>query len=156
ARPEATGGTADVVRQAKVTCARRAELADFLDEFWPDPPRQEVFQPEPGCSDATFRGSGAEAMALATSMLAAVAGELASPAAEEPAVALLVALPSAEHKGSRTARLGFPRDVVVADGLDNYEVRISEAALAEIRAWFRRSARVNGPRVETGGLVFGQ
>ena len=38
----------------------------------------------------------------------------------------------------------------------DYEIRISQPAFAEIQAWTRRCARVLGPRVETGGLLFGQ
>ena len=154
ARPEAAGAPADVVRRAKLGCAARPELATFLDEFWPDPPRKDVFQPEPGCSDATFRGSAAEVIALAMALLTAAAQELSS--GLDAAVAHLVALPAVEHEGRRHARLAWPADVVVTDGLSSYEIRLAEPALDEIRAWTRRSARVLGPRVETGGLLFGQ
>ncbi len=155
ARPTASGGPADVVRRVKLACAARAELKGFLDEFWPEPPRQDVFQPEPGCSDATFRGSGAEVVALAATMLVASARELAAP--DPPgATAWLTTLPGAEHEGQREVRLAWPADIVVRDGLGDYEIRISQPALAEIRAWSRRTARLLGPRVETGGLIFGE
>lgn len=155
ALPEAIGATADVVRRTKLACASRVELRGFLDEFWPDP-RREIFQPEPGCSDATFRGSSAEVSALAMTMLTAAARELASPQPDEVAIAHLTSLPAAGHEGRREARLAWRPDTVVADGLNDYEIRIGAPALAEIRAWSRRSARVHGPPVETGGLLFGQ
>ena len=35
-------------------------------------------------------------------------------------------------------------------------VRVSSEAVREMRAWTRRSVRTTGPKVETGGLVFGE
>ena len=116
AHPQASGAPADVMRRAKLGCAARRELRGFLDEFWPDPPREDAFQPEPGCSDATFRGSGAEVVALAASMLQAAARELAAPDSN-PAVAWLTALPGTQHSGQREVRLSWPADIVVRDGL---------------------------------------
>lgn len=156
AHPDAVGSAGDVVRRAKLACASRVELRGFLNEFWPDPPRTEVFQPEPGCSDATFRGSAAEVLALGMAMLTAAAQELATRNSDEPAVAHLLALPAADHEGRREVRLAWPADVLVGDGLSDYQIRIAEHALAEIRAWSRRTGRIIGPRVETGGLIFGQ
>lgn len=150
---EASGAGRDVVRRAKLSCASKPELSDFLDEFWPSPARTDVFQPEPGCSDATFRGSGAEVVSLATGLLTAAAADLAR---SEAMVGHVVALPSADHQGSRYSRLPFEPDVVITDGHSDYQIRLSRSALSEIRAWLRQSERTNGARVETGGLLFGE
>jgi predicted acylesterase/phospholipase RssA len=154
ARAEYSGATHDVVRKAKLACVGRPELGGFLDEFWPSPPRKDIFQPEPGCSESTFRGGAAEVIGLAALMLDAAARELGE--AGESAVAHLIALPAAEHDGRRQTRLAWSSDTVLGDGLGNYEVRLARAALAEIQGWSRRAARVLGPQVETGGLLFGQ
>src|SRR3954454_13609175 len=139
AHPHAVGAPADIIRRVKLACGARAELRGFLDEFWADPPREDVFQPEPGCSDATFRGSGAEVVALAATLLEAAARELSVSAGGAPAAAWLTTLPAVEHEGQRELRLTWPADVVVADGLGEYEIRISRAAMAEMRAWSRRT-----------------
>ena len=41
-------------------CPRR-----LVEDFFPTQPRTELFQPEPGCSDATFTGSAADVTAFA-------------------------------------------------------------------------------------------
>jgi integrative and conjugative element protein (TIGR02256 family) len=154
APPEHSGGTADLLRQTMLACTGQPGLGDFADEFWPDPPRVDVFQPEPGCSAPTFRGSGAEVAALAGSLLTSAAASIA----ENPtrAAGHLHALPSAPHEGLRHAKLGWNPDTVLQDGLDRYEVRISQRALRSIRAWVARNDRVDDPRSETGGVLFGR
>jgi predicted acylesterase/phospholipase RssA/molybdopterin/thiamine biosynthesis adenylyltransferase/proteasome lid subunit RPN8/RPN11 len=151
---EHSGATADVLRRAKLACASRPGLEGFADEFWPDPPRSEHFQPEPGCSDATFRGSGAEVAALTGALLTAAAGDLVEEAPN--ASAHLLALPTATHVGRRQARLDWPADVVLNDGMRRYEIRITCAALRAIRAWINRNDRTTDPLSETGGVLFGQ
>ena len=42
------------------------------------------------------------------------------------AVAWLMTLPGAEHEGQREVRLAWPADIVVRDGLGDYEIRISQ------------------------------
>jgi len=152
AHPDATGAPADILRRAKLECARRPELTRYLDEFWPE--SREVFQPEPGCSDATFRGSAAEVLALATTLLTATARELLNPT--EPSVAHVCTLPGNGTSGRVQKRLACPADIVVEDGLGDYQVRISRSAFEEMRGWFRTARRTCGRLVETGGLLFGQ
>jgi predicted acylesterase/phospholipase RssA len=153
AQPEYSGGTEDVLRQTKLTCALRDRLRGFADEFWPIEPRTEHFQPEPGCSDVTFRGSAAEVAALSAALLHAVSEDLSSSAS---AVARLVALPATNHAGDRDARLEVAPAVVLKDGVGPYELRVAPAALAEIRGWTRRNARAANPLAETGGVLHGR
>jgi len=154
APPSHSGGTADLLRRTMLDCTGRVGLGDFASEFWPDPPRVDVFQPEPGCSAPTFRGSGAEVAALAGTILtSAVAG-----IAESPSLAAghLHVLPSAQHHGPRDVKLDWEADTVLHDGLDRYEVRVSPQAGRSIRAWTARNDRVGDPRSETGGVLFGR
>ena len=154
APPGHSGATADVLRRTKLACTSRPGLAGFAEEFWPHPPRTEHFQPEPGCSDATFRGSGAEVAALAGTLLSTAATDLA--AGTPRATAHLQALPTATHVGRRQTSLSWPADVVVQDGLSRYEVRIAQPALRSISSWVARNERVGNSRSETGGVLFGQ
>ena len=154
APPLHSGGTADLLRRTMLACTGKPGLGDFAEEFWPDPPRVDVFQPEPGCSAPTFRGSGAEVAALAGTLLISVAAGIA----EDPSRAAghLQVLPSASHQGPREVKLGWDPDTLLQDGLDRYEVRISPEALRSIRAWTARNDRVDDPRSETGGVLFGR
>jgi predicted acylesterase/phospholipase RssA len=158
ARRRHSGGPTDVLRSLGLHCARRPELLGFREEFWPHPPRGEHFQPEPGCSDPTFRGSGAEAAALAASLLVSLAEELGGAREEQnaTAVAHLLALPAAPHRGAPAARAWWPAALRLPDADGHYEIRIAQAALADLRGWIATGARVHGRDSETGGLLFGE
>ncbi len=156
ARPQHSGGTADVLRAVKLKCLRRGELSGFADEFWPSSPRTEHFQPEPGCSDATFRGSGAEASAVAGTLLTELARDLQDPVRDLSAVGHLIALPGVSHRGARHARLTSTPALVATTDTGEYEVRLSDNAVRQLRGWIATAARRLGPASETGGLIFGQ
>lgn len=151
-----SGAGADVLRQVKLACARAPYLRGFLDEFWPTQPRTDRFQPEPGCSSPTFRGSYAETNALAGMILTAAAVELAAAHPHDTAFAHLVTLPTVAHDGKRAARLSWPPALVAELGHAGTQVRISSAACAELRAWISHGARTLPPGTETGGILFGE
>ncbi|XVV00774.1 ThiF family adenylyltransferase [Actinosynnema sp. CA-248983] len=155
----ATGTGHDVLRRVLLD-ARRAGTQgwqDVLADFFPDPPRADLFFPEPGCSAPTFVGSAADVSALAASMLTEVTRILA--AGEETGTtmtAVAVRGPSAQDRPNTSPeRLAWPNDLVVTDSSTGYDVRLSAHTMAEIRAEARRGARVRGPRIETGGMLLG-
>jgi len=149
-----TGGPTDVCRRAKIGACSRPDLYAFRDEFWPEA-RRRPFQPEPGCSEPTFVGGAADASALAGILLNAV-GEVLQVDVDS-GVAHFVCLPSTAGYLSTpaSATLRFGPDLVVHDPHAGYEIRIARDAYAEIQAWLRRSARLAGSKVETGGYLFG-
>lgn len=149
-----SGGLEDVLRRTKMACAAADPLRGFADEFWPTEPRTEHFQPEPGCSDVTFRGSGAEVAALAAEMLHAVSAELVNVTSH--ASAHMFALPAAEHDGWRSAQLSWEPAIALADGVGDYQLRLAPEALAEIRGWVARNDRALDPASETGGVLHGR
>ena len=152
ARPAATGGTADAVRKARLVAARKPDLSEYAEEFWPDSPRSDPFFPEPGCSDPTFTGSGAEVAALAATMFLAATDQLAD--GKTDMTATFVSLPSA-RTAAKSVTLSFRPDLILEDAFGGYEVRFAASAAAEVRAWIRRSERL-APGAETGGLLFGE
>jgi len=143
---EATGGPLDLSLQSRLAVA--AGRRDLLRAFWPDDPTPPL-EPEPGCSSPTFIGAATDVAGLAARMLNRAMGFLL----EGPADArswFVSAIPSVAE-----ASYTFPPATVSVDARSGYEVRIRRSALREMRAWSARSARVRGPRVETGGLLFG-
>ncbi len=150
-----SGGPEDVLRQTKIACAGVRHLGGFADEFWPTEPRTDHFQPEPGCSDVTFRGAGAEVGALAAQMLHAVSVELAR-GERATASAHLFVLASSEHDGWRAARLSWQPAVRLIDGVGDYQLRLAPEALAEIRSWVARNDRALDASCETGGVLYGR
>lgn len=154
--PQHTGAGADVLRQVKLACSRAPYLRGFLEEFWPAQPRTDRFQPEPGCSSPTFRGSYAETSALAGMLLTAGAAELAATHEHDTAFAHLVTLPTVAHDGPRAARLSWPPALVAEVGAAGIQVRVSAAACAEVRGWISHGTRTLPAGTETGGILFGE
>ena len=163
-RASATGAGHDVLRRVAVR-ARGVEArtwGDIVDDFFPDPPRTEMFFPEPGCSAPTFVGSAAEVSALASHVLTKALGSLAVGENGGAAMtAIAVRLASADGEGDvrggndGVSVLTWDNDLVRLDPDTGYEIRVSAEAVAEMRAETRRGARVRGPGVETGGMMLG-
>ncbi len=154
-RPGATGSAHDILRRIAIDAhANRDEglVGDIADDFFPDPPRTAMFVPEPGCSSPTFTGSAIQTTALASSVFWAAVSELADPQTDDPMAAVAIALPGA-GAGAGEHWWRWPNDHVITDG--GYEVRISAAAIAEMRAETRRGARTRGKQIETGGMLLG-
>lgn len=154
-----TGAGADILRRFAVAASSAQDLVDVLDDFYPDPPRTDVFQPEPGCSDPTFVGSAADLAILAAQLLNAaltVLDDASSEGAQRPArSATVVRLPTGLQPHAPGARLHWGNDVVHHDEVHKYQVRIDQAAIASIRREVLRAAAVNS-RNETGGPLLGQ
>ncbi len=154
-----SGGPKDVVRRAKLTACARNDLQHFANEFWPGSGRRVPFQPEPGCSEATFVGSWADVSTLAGSMLNLIARDLASNEhGDEVASAHILAAASTPINPTeqRQVSLSWPRDTVLIDQQSGYEVRIAPEAWREIRKWIENSGQRRGRKVETGGVLFGE
>lgn len=154
--PRHSGGPLDVVRQLKLEACKEPQLGRFLEEFWPVE-RRSFFQPEPGCSDATYIGSAADVAALSAQMLNLAAADLSRTGESFGATGHFLVQPHAsDGRESPSANFSWTPDIVGADTHAAYEVRISPSAWAEIRSWIVRSARMAGPEIETGGLLFGE
>ena len=62
--PNYSGASWDVMRKSKIEILRNIDLLDYANSFFPSEIMQKPFQPEPGCSEPTFIGSGADCAAL--------------------------------------------------------------------------------------------
>ncbi len=157
----ASGAGHDVLRRAGIAAREPGSgMHDIAAEFFPHPPRTDLFQPEPGCSEPTFTGSAADLAALGNAMLlAAVDVAFARADHFDPMTAVAVRSPLAAHGGEgrhpAVASLGWTNDRVVGEESGEYEVRLSHGALSDIRAEVRRRARLHAELVETGGMLIG-
>ncbi len=156
-QPDFTGGPFDAERHAKIAVCNQDRHTTFREEFWPDPGSRDLFQPEPGCSHPTFTGSAADVAALTGSLLNIAAQHLKT-LKNNAAATEFIALPHLAPPRGQPKRAGFTwsPDLIVPDPHHGYQVRLDPAAQREILAWIRRNARVNGPTIETGGLLFGE
>jgi integrative and conjugative element protein (TIGR02256 family) len=150
-----SGGPFDIDRKLRQECYRRPDLREYTDEFWPRPARTEIFQPEPGCSDATFMGSCSDVALLTATMLNIAARELQAHSAD--GVAHLLAQPGRVERSSRThKRFSWPSDQILNDPSSGYQVRVNSSAWREMSGWMTTNDRVRSETVETGGLLFGE
>ena len=133
---------------------RSARLRDVAEDFFPLEPPQDLFEPEPGCSAPTFRGSAAELAALSGHMLDLGLQLVGESSAMAVGVVRLDRVEPNAPGGIEVLR--WPNDTVVRDDARGYEVRLSAPALAQIRTEARRIARTRGPTIETGGLLLGE
>lgn len=163
ARPGASGAGRDILRKLGIAAYgdQARQLADVRDDFFPESPRSEFFQPEPGCSDPTFTGSAADVGALAAHLITAGLDAIARRTGDDgdqPMSATVVRLGSRERGRAASGiwRTCWPNDVIVADEAEGYEIRLSPAAIREMRAESARGARVRGRDIETGGMLFGE
>jgi molybdopterin/thiamine biosynthesis adenylyltransferase len=155
--PQHVGATYDVYRRAKLQALKQSGQKKFADEFWPNEPRRDLFQPEPGCSDPTFVGSAADVAALAGMMINCAAAHLHDTNSSSTAFAHFVSQPHImQDAGSARSDLStrWEADHIVEDSFAGYQVRISKPAWNEMLGWINRSRRVNGPGVEPGGILF--
>ncbi len=159
AQPGASGAGADILRRLSLAARADATAAmdDVVEDFFPDPPRTDLFQPEPGCSDVTFVGSNSDVTGLAGQLLTGVLHALRAPSNDAAMAALVVRMPTDPSAPPSAAAVWFrwPNDLVVPSADGRHEVRLAAAAVAEMRAEARRGARARTPRVETGGSLLG-
>lgn len=155
-RSEHSGGPLDASRRLKLEACGRPDLWPYLDEFW-QTGRRPFFQPEPGCSDATFLGSAADVAGLAGVMLNLAAADLSTNPGRVTATGHFVAQPHAAGPGGcPPASFGWGPDLVCEDVHAGFQVRVLPQAWADTQAWIARSRVEAGPEVETGGLLFGE
>lgn len=154
AKPQATGAGYDILRRVGIATHASPVLHDVAEDFFPESPRTTFFQPEPGCSEATFVGSYAETTAIAGQLFLAGLRWLADDNAH-PMTAAIVRL-SAGIGVTTGAALSWPNDLTLTEDASGMEVRISAEALAEMRTEARRGRRVRPASVETGGTLLGQ
>jgi predicted acylesterase/phospholipase RssA/predicted ThiF/HesA family dinucleotide-utilizing enzyme/proteasome lid subunit RPN8/RPN11 len=152
-----TGGPADIYRKAKIEACKSPWMKRYVQEFYPSDHQTGLFQPEPGCSDPTFVGSSADVAALAASLLNIAASDLKSGAA--PATAhFITQFHSVRVEEDERPEVSFrwDPDFVHADSHKGYELRITPGAWGQMLAWMSQRERLDGPEVETGGLLFGK
>lgn len=152
--PEHSGGPFDVVRRMKLRACGNSRCTGDLNAFFPDPPPP-VFQPEPGCSDATFVGSAADS-ALLASIATNYVGEVLQRVDAATATGCFLATGGSREQQAGRMEFRFVADVVLVDPQTGYETRIEPAAWRSMQRWKEESRRMRGTDVETGGLLFGE
>lgn len=144
-------------RRAKLAFANSGRGRRFLEEFWPsDPARRVPFQPEPGCSSPTFRGSYADVLCLTARMTNVASRWLATPDGNPRAFAMDLPGDGITDGPAREVELVLEPPIAFKEGQRGYEIRLAKEALNSMRGWASRAKRLHRDRTETGGILFGQ
>ncbi|MET9617513.1 ThiF family adenylyltransferase [Kitasatospora indigofera] len=156
----ASGAGMDILRRLALAAHTdtTGTMSDIAEDFFPATARTALFQPEPGCSDATFTGSAFDVTGLVGQLLTGMLHALQRPASEQTMTALVARMPTftiAAAPQTGPQWLSWPNDIVIDDHTAGYQIRISLNAMNEMRTEARRGARLRGPRVETGGTLLG-
>ena len=145
-----SGAAADWIRKVKIELCRVEPSGGAVEDFWPlELP--EPFQPEPGCSEPTFRGSYARLASLVGEMVEEAGARFSLGRAPSAAV-----LETHDDSGASSSRRFEFADDLVLSLPDGFEVRFAPAAWRDMRGWVIRSDRLRGATVETGGHLFGE
>ena len=149
-----SGGTWDCFRKAKIDILRDPSMKGFADAFFPAEITERPFQPEPGCSEPTFIGSSADSAALSSVGLNLIVGQIAGIAPAE-GISAFFCQPLVPSSASCSPHfVEHTADFVLM--LKDHQVRISQSALKEIKAWASKNRRTRRADVETGGLLWGE
>jgi ThiF family protein/E2/UBC family protein A len=144
------GGIWDAYVRLKYKMSLDGSHQKVVTAFYSERATQDLFQPEPGCSDPTFSGSTADALTLISTFLNLAMSEVAKGV---QAVGIAV---SAHSEVDSAGSLDIVQLPIVQDALvDQYRIRISPNVYREAQAWVRQNTRQRSPNHETGGLLWG-
>lgn len=147
-RPNAATGPWDAYVRLKHRVCMKGDRRRIIAGFYDSAGDNDLFQPEPGCSDPTFFGSTADVAAIAaTSLNVACEHGLA----RENEVAVAFSLMSQNRPEAEIVTL----DEMLESTVGSYRVRIATRVICEARAWVRQNARLRSASHETGGLLWG-
>lgn len=127
-------------------CRNREIPTAFLDGFYSEKVHEQLFQPEPGCSDLTFAGSAADSAAVAGSFLNLVA------IPREGAWGYAISTATVDQEPMRTI-LSLPRMRV--ETLGDTRLLIAPDVFDEARRHVKDNNSKRTKRHETGGLIWG-
>ena len=149
-----SGATWDAFRKAKIEILRDPLMKGFADGFFPAEITERPFQPEPGCSEPTFVGSSADSSALASVGLNLIATQIKDIEGES-AISTFFSQPAlASGVSCSPSFVKHKADFVLL--LKDHQIRITQSALKEVKAWASKNRRTRKADVETGGLLWGE
>jgi hypothetical protein len=144
------GGIWDAYVSLKHLLCTEGSHPAVIKAFYSGTATENLFQPEPGCSDPTFVGSTADVVGLTSMALNNTIGHLQS---EHLGFGIVLSAPTGE-KSARVfdvIRLPQIHDSVVG----KYRVRMATQVFTQARAWVRQNNRRRSSEHETGGLLWG-
>ena len=143
-------GPWDAYMQLKRQLCLNGSYSDIVRAFYSDQVSENLFQPEPGCSDPTFSGSATDVLGLACTSLNIALASLNRGAMPSGTVFSIRGggLPRSD---AHVINLTQMREIQVGD----YRIRIAPNVFTDARGWVRQNNRLRSRNTETGGLLWG-
>jgi integrative and conjugative element protein (TIGR02256 family) len=153
--PDDGGALLDVGRRAALALYAHPTLQHFYDAFLAPARNDALLQPEPGCSEPTFRGSAADASSIAGQLVTLAAEAIGEPS--PTAAARFMTLPHAPLSTTDlpSGRLDWPARWSTLPEHGGYIPRLSPEAMETMRSLADAAGHSPQP-TETGGLLFGE
>lgn len=148
-----SGSLRDASYKAQLRILETPALRPHADAFFAIKPA-ELFQPEPGCSAPTFRGSGADCALLSAAMYNGL-GRMLQATPSEPAFAVFTQ-PGVDVKPTPSSPHIFAPAIVCSTNFNTSQVRMLDGGRRVILDHLRDHKRRRRSHLETGGLLFGQ
>jgi integrative and conjugative element protein (TIGR02256 family) len=149
----AIGALREASFRAQLEILETPALRPYADAFFPEK-APEMIQPEPGCSEPTFRGSGADCAALTGSMHNMLGKMLQS--GQNQSSFVVVTQPGVGDVSTPSSAYTPGPAMVLARAFKGFESRMFDGARQVILDHLREHKRRRKTHLETGGLLFGQ
>ncbi|MDC1142107.1 ThiF family adenylyltransferase [Planctomycetota bacterium] len=143
-------GIASSYRLLKRKLSAELPVSTAMDNFYSDKGVERMFQPEPGCSDPTFRGSMADVVSLASVSIGKICTWLKS---GEWSAGYYADLSHSQIPASENRK--YMLDTCLDTDIGNYQVKISSRVIDEMKQSIQVNASSRGADIETGGLLLG-
>jgi hypothetical protein len=147
---ESTGGVWDAYLSLKRRLCIDGNRPEITTAFYSELSAEQMFQPEPGCSDPTFVGSTADVTGLVSGALNVALCKLGT---ENFSTGIALSAPDAARHAGAPECVKLPQFYQTLAG--EYRVRIALSAFAQARAWVSQNNRSRSSDHETGGLLWG-
>lgn len=155
--PSFRGGPQSIARQSKLDAFSGHANHPLVKAFWPAQEDIEIFQPEPGCSAPTFVGSAADIDHHAGALLNIGLTRTKDLDVDRASMDLTTApWLSVEQSLPATLQFDFHAYPEFLERRHNYSIFQSNSAQRGIASEIRRIGRTRSPKIETGGLMFGE
>ena len=145
-----TGGLWDAYLSLKILLCAEGKHGSIVEAFYSERAADQMFQPEPGCSDPTFVGSTADVVCL---LAGAVNVAISSIADGKNSVGIGLSAAMAFENTGPLFCVELPQFLETQAG--RYRVRIAKSTFAQARSHVEENNRRRPAKNETGGLLWG-
>jgi len=145
-----SGGIWDAYIQLKNLLCFEDACQDFVNAFYTKQALEDLFQPEPGCSDPTFRGSMSDVISLISSAVNISVKDISE---DKSPVGMAFSAHSNNNESCKIKKFSLSNENRFIIG--NFQVRILGNIFYYVKEGIIQNKRIRSKKHETGGLLWG-